>query len=45
MTLQLALTIADIVAEVHDTHHPITSSLYYEDQQGIFRDYLELDTA
>jgi glutathione S-transferase len=26
------LTIMDWVAEVHDTHHPIASSLYYEDQ-------------
>jgi glutathione S-transferase len=30
---QLQLTIADWVAEVHDTHHPIASSLYYEDQK------------
>lgn len=30
---QLQLTIADMVAEVHDTHHPIASSLYYEDQR------------
>ncbi len=30
---QLQLTIADIVDEAHDTHHPIASSLYYEDQQ------------
>lgn len=30
---QLQLTIADFVAEVHDTHHPISSSLYYEDQK------------
>jgi glutathione S-transferase len=30
--LQLQLTIADIASEVHDTHHPIASSLYYEDQ-------------
>jgi glutathione S-transferase len=29
---QLQLTIADFVAEVHDTHHPIASGLYYEDQ-------------
>jgi glutathione S-transferase len=28
------LTIADIVDEAHDTHHPIASSLYYEDQQA-----------
>lgn len=30
---QLQLTIADIVAEAHDVHHPIAASLYYEDQQ------------
>ena len=31
--LEIQLTIADFVAEVHDTHHPIASSLYYEDQK------------
>lgn len=30
---QLQLTIADVVDEAHDTHHPIASSLYYEDQR------------
>ncbi|MGI8524883.1 MAG: glutathione S-transferase [Pseudolabrys sp.] len=30
---QLQLTIADFVAEIHDTHHPIAASLYYEDQK------------
>ncbi len=30
---QLQLTIADLVAEAHDTHHPIATSLYYEDQR------------
>ena len=30
---QLQLTIADAVAEAHDVHHPIASSLYYEDQK------------
>jgi glutathione S-transferase len=30
---QIQLTIADLVAEVHDTHHPVASSLYYEDQR------------
>lgn len=30
---QLQLTIADLVAEVHDTHHPVATSLYYEDQR------------
>lgn len=32
-THQLQLTIADAVAEVHDTHHPLSVSLYYEDQR------------
>jgi glutathione S-transferase len=31
---QLQLTISDLVAEVHDTHHPIASGLYYEDQRA-----------
>jgi glutathione S-transferase len=30
---QLQLTIADLVVEVHDTHHPIGSGLYYEEQK------------
>lgn len=29
----LQLTITDLVAEVHDTHHPIAISKYYEDQK------------
>lgn len=29
---QLQLTIADFVVEIHDTHHPIASAFYYEDQ-------------
>ncbi|MBZ6077520.1 glutathione S-transferase [Microvirga puerhi] len=32
-TQQIQLTIADLVAEAHDTHHPISVGLYYEDQQ------------
>ncbi len=32
-THQLQLTIADWLAEVHDTHHPVASSLYYEEQK------------
>jgi glutathione S-transferase len=32
--LQVQLTIADLVAEAHDAHHPIASSLYYEDQKA-----------
>ena len=31
---QLQLTIADWVAEVHDTHHPISGGLYYDEQKG-----------
>ena len=30
---QLQLTIADFVLEIHDTHHPLGPSLYYEDQK------------
>ena len=30
---QLQLTIADFLQEVHDTHHPISGGLYYEDQR------------
>ncbi|MGN8021119.1 glutathione S-transferase [Phyllobacterium sp. 22229] len=29
----LQLTITDFVCEVHDTHHPIATDLYYEDQK------------
>jgi glutathione S-transferase len=29
----LELTITDFVAEIHDTHHPISTELYYEDQK------------
>ena len=32
---QLQLTITDLVLEVHDTHHPIGPSLYYEDQRAV----------
>ncbi len=32
-TNQLQLTIADLVVEGHDTHHPISAGLYYEDQR------------
>jgi glutathione S-transferase len=32
-THQLQLTIADLLGEVHDSHHPIAGSLYYEDQK------------
>ncbi len=30
---QLQLTIADLVAEAHDVHHPVGMGLYYEDQK------------
>jgi glutathione S-transferase len=29
---QLQLTVTDFVAEIHDTHHPLGPSFYYEDQ-------------
>lgn len=31
-THQIQLTIADAVSEAHDTHHPVGTGLYYEDQ-------------
>jgi glutathione S-transferase len=31
--LQIQLTIADLVGEAHDTHHPLGGDLYYEDQK------------
>jgi glutathione S-transferase len=30
---QLQLTISDLVVEIHDTHHPVTSWLYFEEQR------------
>lgn len=30
---QLQLTVTDFVKEIHDTHHPIANSLYYEEQK------------
>ncbi len=30
---QIQLTIADLVVEAHDTHHPLGGGLYYEDQR------------
>ena len=32
-TQQIQLTIADMVTEAHDTHHPVATGLYYEDQK------------
>ena len=31
---QLQLTLADFVAEIHDTHHPLGVTLYYADQKA-----------
>ena len=31
---QIQLTLADFVGEIHDTHHPIAGSLYYNDQKS-----------
>jgi glutathione S-transferase len=31
---QLQLTLADLVDEAHDVHHPISAGLYYEDQKA-----------
>jgi glutathione S-transferase len=31
---QMQLTITDFVLEIHDTHHPLGPSLYYEDQKA-----------
>lgn len=43
---QLQLTMADLLVEAHDTHHPIAKSLYYEEQKpGALRraaNFLEL---
>src|SRR6266508_3633602 len=30
---QLQLTISDLVVEIHDTHHPVSGWLYYEEQK------------
>src|SRR5579871_2026104 len=31
---QFQLTVTDLVVEIHDTHHPLGPSLYYEDQKS-----------
>jgi glutathione S-transferase len=42
---QLQLTVADLIVESHDVHHPIGSGLYYEEQKSPARrrakDFLE----
>jgi len=32
-THELQLTVADFLVEIHDTHHPVASGLYYRDQK------------
>lgn len=29
---QLQLTVEDLIVDIHDTHHPVASSLYYQEQ-------------
>jgi glutathione S-transferase len=36
--LQLQLTVADVVDEAHNTHHPVSAALYYEDQKDAARE-------
>ena len=38
---QLQLTVTDLVKEIHDTHHPVGSGLYYEDQKPEAMRYAE----
>jgi glutathione S-transferase len=38
---QLQLTVTDFVKEIHDTHHPIAGSLYYEDQKAEAKRFTE----
>jgi len=38
-THQLQLTVADFVAEIHDTHHPVDVDSYYEEQKKEARRY------
>jgi glutathione S-transferase len=37
----LQLTVTDFVKEVHDTHHPIATGLYYEDQKPEAKQYAQ----
>jgi glutathione S-transferase len=34
---QLQMTISDLVVEIHDTHHPVSSWLYFEEQRPAAR--------
>jgi len=42
---QLQLTIADLVDEAHNVHHPIATSLYYEEQKREARRAAEIFTT
>jgi glutathione S-transferase len=39
---QVQLTVMDFVKEIHDTHHPLSSQLYYEDQKLAAKRYTKL---
>jgi glutathione S-transferase len=39
---QVQLTVMDFVKEIHDTHHPLSSQLYYEDQKAAAKRYTKL---
>ena len=39
--MQLQLTLADLVAEAHGTHHPVAKADYYEDQRSEAARYAE----
>jgi glutathione S-transferase len=39
---QVQLTITDLVKEIHDTHHPLSSELYYEEQRAAAKRYTAL---
>jgi glutathione S-transferase len=36
-THQIQLTISDLITEVHDTHHPLSVDLYFEEQRSAAR--------
>ena len=38
---QLQLTVTDFVKEIHDTHHPVGTALYYEDQKPEAKRYTQ----
>jgi glutathione S-transferase len=38
---QLQLTVTDFLKEIHDTHHPVASGLYYEDQKPEAKRYAD----